>query len=91
MSWNFTPEGLLHPVIVYIYKESGLDDLRDARKATTQVPANAALVPQPKRARIIDNAKGGDGRHQQDAADNQEDTRSPSLRDLQNDKSITRS
>src|SRR4051812_32127736 len=64
------------------YSNSG-KALRNAGQSATQVPADAALVPKPKRAGIIDDPEGGDGRHQQDAADDQEDARGAGLSDLQ--------
>lgn len=60
------------------------------RQSATQISANASLVPQAKWTGIIDDAKGGDGRHQQYAADDQKDARCAGLCYLQNHERIAR-
>src|SRR5689334_13885928 len=66
--------------------ESITTALRDPGKSAAQIPADAALVPEPQRPRIVDDAESRNGRHQEHAADDEEDACRAGLRHLQDDQ-----
>src|SRR5438270_3283966 len=64
--------------------------LGNFRQLATQVTFNAALMPEAKRPRVVDDPKGRNRGHEQEAADDEKDARCPGLRHLQNHQRVAR-